>query len=180
MLALTSLHRLGVRTAHAHELPWLARIRRESWQAAYGGVLPEAELRGMDDGRTAARMARGLASSWQGINVVHDEHDTAIGYAWFGPHRERMSGHRGEIYELYLHPRAQGQGAGRRLLVDTIWSLVGRRLHPVLVWVLAANPARHFYSACGGVPIAQGPVTVAGKTLTRLAFSWADALPLPA
>lgn len=96
-----------------------------------------------------------------------------------GPHREGYDGHRGEIYELYLHPRAQRQGAGRQLLVMAIWSLVEQGLHPVLVWVLAANPARHFYAACGGVQVGRGPVTVGGRALTRLAFSWQGALPLP-
>lgn len=142
-------------------------------------MLPEAELRRMDDRRTARRMAMALRAPAQQLLVVEDAYGRPLGYAWVGPHREGYGGHRGEIYELYLHPRAQGQGAGRSLLVAAIWSLVDRGMHPVLVWVLAANPARHFYAACGGVHVGQGPVTVSGRVLTRLAFSWQGALPLP-
>ncbi|MCA9707160.1 MAG: GNAT family N-acetyltransferase [Myxococcales bacterium] len=179
MLSLPVAPAHEVRPARATELLELAAVRRLSWWAAYRGVLPEAELRRMDDARTARRMAAALRARAQSLLVVEDRHGRPFGYAWAGPHREGLGGHRGELYELYLHPHAQGQGAGRSLLVAAIWSLVDLGLHPVLVWVLAANPARHFYAACGGVQVGQGPVTVAGRTLTRLAFSWKGALPLP-
>lgn len=132
----------------------------------------------MDDRRTAQRMASALGSSRQGILVV-EEGQRRLGYAWLGPHRDGVDGHQGEILELYLHPGAQGRGVGRRLLVSGIWWLVDRGLDPVLVWVLAANRARHFYEACGGVRVGQGPVRIGGITLPRVAYSWRDALPLP-
>ncbi|MCA9648778.1 MAG: GNAT family N-acetyltransferase [Myxococcales bacterium] len=168
-----------VRPALRSELPALAAIRRESWWATYRDLLPEAELRGMDDRRTAARMASVLGSPLQQLLVAVDGRGVVRGYAWVGPHREGMPGHHGEVYELYLHPAAQGRGLGRQLLVEGIWWLVERGLHPVLVWVLAANPARHFYAACGGERVARGPVKVAGRELQRLAYSWRGGLPLP-
>ncbi len=179
MLSLPADSSHRVRPARRDELLELAELRRLSWWQAYRGVLPARELRTMNDRRTARRMAGALRSSVSHILVVEAQPDRPLGYAWLGPHRERFGAHRGEIYELYLHPRAQGQGAGRRLLVDSIWALVDRGFHPVLVWVLAANPARHFYAACGGECVAQGPVNVAGRTLTRLAYSWQHGLPLP-
>ncbi len=133
----------------------------------------------MDDRRTVGRMKKALNGPTASLLVVESQPGTPLGYAWIGPHRERHHGHRGEIYELYLHPRAQGQGAGRQLLVSSIWALVDLGLHPVWVWVLAANPAQHFYAACGGMPMGRGPVQVGGRWLTRMAFSWRGALPLP-
>lgn len=168
-----------VRPALRSELPALATIRRRSWWAAYRGMLPEAELRRMDDRRTARRMAPALRSRLQRLLVAVDERGRVQGYAWVGPHRDGLSGHHGEVFELYLDPDVQGRGAGRQLLVAGIWWLVERGLHPVLVWVLAGNSARHFYAACGGELVAQGLVTVAGRELTRLAYSWREGLPLP-
>lgn len=179
MLSLSVDPGFVVRPALRSELPALAAIRRESWWAAYRGVLPQAELRGMDDQRTARRMAPVLGSTRQQILAAVDERGRARGYAWVGPHREGMRGIGGEVYELYLHPDEQGRGVGRRLLVEAIWWLVGRGLHPVVVWVLAANSAQHFYAACGGEPVARGTVTVAGRRLTRLAYAWRETLPLP-
>jgi GNAT superfamily N-acetyltransferase len=179
VLALTTDSPVRVRPARSGDLMTLAAVRRESWWAAYRALIPPAELMRLNDGRTAHRMATVLGSSTHRILVVDDDARGPVGYAWLGPHREGVAGHRGEVLELYLHPKAQGRGLGRRLLVDGIWWLVDRRMHPVLVWVLAANPARHFYEACGGVRVGQGPITVGGRVLTRVAYSWRDSLPLP-
>lgn len=179
MLALSTSGTARVRVARRGDLQALAAVRRESWWAAYRNIIPHDELARLDDGRTVRRMAAALGSSLQRILLVEDRVHGPVGYAWLGPHRDGVGDHRGEILELYLHPRAQGHGLGRRLLVDGIWWLVERGLHPVLVWVLAANPARHFYEACGGVRVGQGPVTVGNHPLVRVAYSWAGALPLP-
>ncbi|WP_266213531.1 GNAT family N-acetyltransferase [Paraliomyxa miuraensis] len=168
-----------VRVARLGDLRALAEIRRLSWWDAYRGLVPEAALRRMDDARMVRRMAHALAQRWHVILMVEDEHERPLGYAWIGPHRERVGDHRGEVFELYLHPRAQGRGAGKQLLVTAIWSLVEQGLHPVIVWVLAANPACRFYEACGGVRVAEGPVDVGGRVLTRVAYGWSDAFPLP-
>ncbi len=167
-----------IRSAGSGDLLALAAVRRESWWSTYRDIVPEAELRGMDDRRTAQRMSSALGVPMHGILVVEDDR-RPLGYAWLGPHRHGVGHHRGEILELYLHPSAQGRGLGRQLLVSSIWWLVDRGLHPVMVWVLAANPARHFYEACGGVRAGQGPVRIGGITLPRVAYSWRDALPLP-
>jgi GNAT superfamily N-acetyltransferase len=179
VLALSTDSPVRVRPARPGDLMALAAVRRESWWAAYRALIPPAELMRLDDGRTARRMAAALGSATHRILLVEDDARGPVGYAWLGPHREGVGRHRGEILELYLHPEAQGRGLGRRLLVDGIWWLVDRGMHPVIVWVLAANPARHFYEACGGVRVGQGPVTVGGRVLTRVAYSWADSLPLP-
>jgi GNAT superfamily N-acetyltransferase len=179
VLALSSDSTVRVRAARPGDLMALAAVRRHSWWAAYRGLIPHDELLRLNDGRTVRRMAAVLGSSVQRILLVEDREHGPVGYAWIGPHREGVADHQGEILELYLHPGAQGHGLGRRLLVDGIWWLVDRGMHPVIVWVLAANPARHFYEACGGVRIGQGPVTVGGRTLLRVAYSWQGSLPLP-
>lgn len=111
--------------------------------------------------------------------MVEQHSGPPFGYAWAGPQLNRDLSHRGEIYELYLQPEAQRQGSGRQLLTSMLWTLAERRLWPVVVWVLAANPARNFYRACGGRQILAGPVRVTGQRLVRLAFEWDEALPLP-
>lgn len=179
MLALATNTPVRVRAARDSDLGPLAVIRRESWWAAYHRIIPHDWLRGMNDRRTAQRMAGVLSSSRDRILVVEDDDHGPLGYAWVGPHRGGVAGHGGEILELYLHPAVQGRGLGRQLLVTGIWWLVDRGMHPVLVWVLAANPARHFYEACGAERVGQGPVTIGDHTLLRVAYSWRDSLPLP-
>ncbi|MEM7159124.1 MAG: GNAT family N-acetyltransferase [Myxococcota bacterium] len=179
MLGLPTTTHAQIRPATRDDLLALAAIRRRSWQATYEGVVPDAVLRGMNDQRTARTMVRGIRARTEALLVAESPDGTRLGYAWVGPHRDGLPGHHGEIYELYLDPDTQGQGIGRQLLVAAIWALVERGLQPVVVWVLAANPARQFYEACGGEPIARGWVKVGGRQLPRLALSWRGGLPLP-
>lgn len=168
-----------IRPATRDDLLALAAIRRRSWQATYRGVVPDAVLDGMSDRRSAHTMVRGTRSPLEAVLLAEGPDGTPLGYAWVGPHREGLPGHGGEIYELYLEPAAQGQGIGRQLLVAAIWALVERGLQPVVVWVLAANPARRFYEACGGEPLVRDTVKIGGRTLRRIALSWRGGLPLP-
>ncbi len=180
MLALVRDGSLRVRAARPDDLPRLAVIRRESWWAAYHRILAHDWLRAMNDRRAAQRMAAGLGSSRHRILVAETEVDGVLGYAWVGQRHAHRDDHGGELLVLYLHPSAWGHGHGRRLLVAGIWWLVEHDLHPVLVWVLAANhPARRFYEACGGEPVGQGPITIGAQELLRVAYGWRDALPLP-
>jgi hypothetical protein len=60
-----------------------------------------------------------------------------------------------------------------------LWTLIDLDLHPVLVWVLERNPARHFYETCGGTLVARGSIDFGESRATRLAYGWSDSLPLP-
>lgn len=158
----------------------LARVRLASWRDAYAGIVPDAELQRMDARRSALRMHQAMRSRrGQVLLLVHQPEKPPFGYVWFGPQPDRGLGFAGEIFELYLHPDHQHQGAGRRLLSAALWQLAEMSLWPVLVWSLAENPARHFYEACGGRQVLAGTVEVAGRTLPRVGFGWDDVLPLP-
>ena len=81
-----------------------------------------------------------------------DQTDTVVGFATFGPERERTRGNtgRGELYAFYFHPDAWGTDAASELI-----SHVGRRLGAegfaeAVLWVLEDNPrARAFYERDG-------------------------------
>jgi GNAT superfamily N-acetyltransferase len=182
MLALGSVSaRVAVRPATAGDVASLVELRRRSWHQAYRDILPLREIERATGPRSAERLTRAVAGRRRGqrIVVAHDPRAGLMGYAWGGPQLETRLRYRGEVYELYLEPRMQRQGIGSRLLDAAIWNLVELRLNPVLVWVLAQNPARHFYEERGGNLVAYGPIRIGGYTTTRLAYGWAGALPLP-
>ena len=181
MLALRPRQDLVVRPALASDVGRLGRVRTASWQTAYRSILPPAELDRLDAARATRRFRDVVnAGRTQSLLVVHRPGQPAFGYAWGGPQKDRSLGFAGEVYELYLHPAEQGQGGGRQLLSAMLWRLAERTLWPAVIWVLADNPARHFYEACGGRQVLAGTVTVAGKRLPRIGFSWDNFLPLPA
>jgi GNAT superfamily N-acetyltransferase len=85
----------------------------------------------------------------------------------------------GEVHELYLHPSWQRRGVGRKLLVHAIWELVTLREHPVCLWVLAQNHARHFYEGCGGVALGTREIDLGGRRVQKILYGWHEQLPLP-
>lgn len=114
---------------------------------------------------------RGLLVAQRGSRVV--------GYAMLGRQVDPDVPFAGEVHELYLDPDHHGLGIGSVLLSGALWTLVDRRLFPVIVWVLASNRARTFYEACGGIEVARGLVEVGGFRTLRVGYAWSDRLPLP-
>jgi GNAT superfamily N-acetyltransferase len=173
---------LTLRSARATDVPTLARVRTDSWRAAYRGIIPPRELARCTLSDNAGRMQRAVANrrDGRGVLVAENERGGVVGYVWYGPQVDRALRFSGEIYELYIHPRWQRCGAGTQLLSAAIWRLVDRELNPVMLWVLAENDARFFYEATGGVEVARRGIVIGSRRLTKLAFGWRDALPLPA
>jgi GNAT superfamily N-acetyltransferase len=96
------------------------------------------------------------------------------GYATLG--RCRVAGPgpvRGEIYELYLRPEAQGCGFGRLLFGAARRELAHHGLPRLLVWALADNSvACRFYRAMGGTEAAEAQDRFCGVPLAKIGFGW--------
>lgn len=75
----------------------------------------------------------------------------AQAFALCGPRRDEGVGPKtGEVYSIYLHPEAWGQGHGRALLQHTLRDLRERGFNGVRIWTLEANEqAAGFYTAAG-------------------------------
>ena len=181
MLALAIGQGVAVRPARRDDIAALVQLRRRSWREAYRDILPRAEIERATGPGSADRLRRAFEGRLRGQRLLVAERpgQGLLGYAWCGPQPIRTLDHPGEIYELYLDPDAQRRGVGSRLLDAAIWSLIDLSLHPVLVWVLAQNPARYFYEMRGGVIVAKGTIRVGDYVTTRVAYSWSESLPLP-
>lgn len=94
------------------------------------------------------RLAQGDASGY--FFVLADDEDGLLGYTCYGPTPATASSH--DMYWIAVHPRAQGRGVGRQLVVETeraIAAMGGTR-----VWVETSGraqyaPTRAFYEATG-------------------------------
>jgi len=91
-----------------------------------------------------------------------------------GAQRDSGLDYEGEIYTLYVLPDAQGQGAGRALVLALFSRLVATGHGSALVWVVRANPARFFYERLGGKQVMHRPIPVGGQPVDALAYGWRD------
>jgi ribosomal protein S18 acetylase RimI-like enzyme len=81
----------------------------------------------------------------------------------------------GEVCAVYVHPRCQRQGVGRRLVVAVAAHLAQRGVTTLQIGALMSNaPARRFYEKLGGQVVAEREVEDAGFRLPEVVYGWPD------
>ena len=154
----------------------LARVHVTSWRETYRGLLPDAYLARMSEVAHARRFARALATPGPDeVILAAADRSGMIGYAAGGPSRTGTPGE-AEIATLYLLRAAQGQGLGRRLMVDAARALAARGATSLLISVLRDNlKARGFYEHLGGeAQAARREPGPGGQLLYEVAYRWRD------
>jgi GNAT superfamily N-acetyltransferase len=122
-----------IRPASTDDAGPVARIRAESWQAAYAGIMPAGFLARVTGPDEVARRASELAV--QPLPVTPAD------------------GGKAELYAIYVRPQAWSTGAGRSLLAAVIERVSALRYATLSLWVLEANArARRFYQRAGFAP----------------------------
>jgi GNAT superfamily N-acetyltransferase len=139
------------RPAAPADLTAIATVRIRSWQAAYRGIVPQDYL---DSLSVVAEVERRRGRPLDGQHVA-EAAGSVVGWLSVGPYRadegEDVPGPScGEVGAIYTLPEVWGRGVGRALMAYGLGELRRLGLHPVLLWVLAANErARRFYEKVG-------------------------------
>jgi ribosomal protein S18 acetylase RimI-like enzyme len=170
---------IDIRPGSPADVAAIARVRRESWFAAYAGIID----RGIID-RVTATGGRAVDPPPYRRTVVALAGDdpAVIGFASFGPERTVVfaspppapvggyaatagaagglagddltpagrAGEVGELYALYVTPAWWSTGAGRALMDAVLAALAEAGYRAAVLWVLADNArARRFYERAG-------------------------------
>jgi ribosomal protein S18 acetylase RimI-like enzyme len=127
----------------------LAEVHVSTWQDAYQGMIPDAEL--------AALTPAWRLPMWRRVLGEHPERalaarvaDELVGFALFGACREDAV--LGELFALYVLPAHQGTGCGRALAQGALAGLAAAGHRDAVLWVAAGNArAIRFYERGGWV-----------------------------
>ena len=154
-----------IRSASAADAAQIAAVMRDSWLAAYDGIIASALLdqATAPDGGARIRQSFRLRP-WQKMIAAVD--DGIVGYASFGPERDVLDtpwpypltpagsdGQVAELYALYVHPVWWSTGTGRALMDHVLAKARTAGYARITLWVLEANArARHFYQRAGFAP----------------------------
>ncbi|HKA32745.1 MAG TPA: bifunctional class I SAM-dependent methyltransferase/GNAT family N-acetyltransferase [Candidatus Binatia bacterium] len=167
---------IRIRDGVADDAAAIARVHIESWRTTYAGIIPGDYIaKFASDSRE--RTWRGILAESERrsfVCVAEDEEGTIVGFASGGRARGEATDYAGEIYAIYLMQPFQRRGIGRRLAAALARRLLGAGRLSMIVWVLAENSSRAFYSALGGVLVDKKPAEIAGADLTEVAYGWTD------
>ena len=137
----------------------IARVRAESWRAAYRGIVPDAFLDGMDVGGWADVYRRLLENPPEKMASFVVEADAkVVGMAATSPDRDDDTPYSAELLMIYLALGYWRRGIGQKLMHATTTWLIGQGMASMIVWGLAENwPADDFMkhweaSTSGSVP----------------------------
>ena len=162
---------VDVRRAEPDDALAISETHRAAWQHAYAGLIPYRTLMSMVERRSHQWWQRAIRVSTS--ILVLEVGGTIAGYATLGLNRARSLPQEGEIYELYLKPEYQGVGLGSRLFREAKRLLTSLGCNGLVVWTLADNGrAVNFYSALGGIDIAEGAENFDRRRLKKVAFVW--------
>jgi len=168
-----------IRAGSAADAAQVAAAQRESWFAAYDGIIPAAiidratapdagaRVRQTFRTRPWQRMLVAVAADWQRAGPDGAEPAPGIvGYASYGPETDVLSGpwphprttngedgSVAELYALYVRSAWWSTGTGRALMDRVLARTSEAGYRSITLWVLRDNQrARRFYARAGFAP----------------------------
>lgn len=162
-----------IRPAAVADAAAIARVHVDSWRTTYRGIVPDEVLAALSYEEREGRWVGGLSDRSKFVYVAEDA-GSVVGFAAGGPERTQDPLYKAELYTIYLLESHQRRGIGRHLAEILVERFRKEGFSAMLLWVLAADPARKFYEALGGAEIRARKDRVRGVMLDEVAYGWAD------
>lgn len=131
----------------------IARIRVDTWRAAYAGLMDQEILDALDaDAEAERRLAR-----WDEgrndpkvVELVAEVNGTPAGWAALGPSLDDDLPRNGQVFAIYARPEYWSLGVGHALMITAERHLRAAGFRKAHLWVLDGNDrAATFYERHG-------------------------------
>ncbi len=181
--------RAHFRRAGPDDVEAVARVHFEAARQAYRDVLPDgakADGAKADGAKVGMTYQRRLAL-WGGllaspgdmprVELAVDprsaDPDEVVAFAWWRKAKDSEVAFGGEIHALYVLPKSQRQGFGRRLMAHTARRMAATGLERCHLWVFEENQAaRRFYEGLGGRLFDRGWEALGERRVALVAYAW--------
>ena len=118
-------------------------VHYKSWHETYAGLIDEEYLQGV-----TLESCIAMAHRWTGNILVAKEEEKVIGFAAYGPCRDKDLPEYGEVYAIYVLQAHHDRGIGYGLMNAAFGKL--SKYPKIAVWVLRGNErAIRFYKRYG-------------------------------
>ena len=139
-----------VRPAVARDAATIAAIHVNTWQEAYEGLLPEADLKSISVDKRLKFWREAIQYGDPQVHVAVDG-DRIVGFVGFDRSRDpKTKPTTGEIWAIYVGPGDWDQGAGLALWDAAREGLIDEGCTEVTLWVMLNNErALRFFELAG-------------------------------
>ena len=163
----------NIRRASREDAAAIAHVQVSSWRSTYAGIIPGSYLAAMNPDERTPQWDMLIEAGKDFFFVAEDE-SGVFGFISGGPIREPVDAYDAEMHTIYLLRDRQGNGTGRILVETLVRDLRAAGFRSMVVWVLAQNPAVHFYKRMGAIEISARNVNIGGVLLDDLVLGWPD------
>jgi ribosomal protein S18 acetylase RimI-like enzyme len=165
-----------IRKATVADAARIAYVKYRGWQDTYRGIIIDAFLDAMNPDS--------ISNDWQKIldprntrnstAVMVNEKNEIIGFVSYGLSHNEVHKGEAEILALYVLKEYHGKGIGAMLFLYGINALKAAAFQSFFLYVLAQNPAVHFYRKFH--PDKEYPATVnlGGNDYEEIGLVWND------
>lgn len=172
-----------VRRAVKSDAPAIARLHVQGWRDAYGGLVAQPWLDGLDEAGRAEKWEGFLEQDHGPVFMAFDQGGAEAGFVNYGRLRTPVPGqspirplYSGEIYALYILSPYWRMGLGTQLMRRAAEGLREMKHKSLCLWVLEGNSrAAGFYKALGGERCGKKDVEIGGATVREICFGWRNA-----
>jgi GNAT superfamily N-acetyltransferase len=129
----------------------VARVRGQTWRAAYSHVFTPEQLDTISEESDAAGWRRVLLEPPpKAATFVATRDEKIVGFAGLGLARPGDDPSLGELRAIYVLPEEWGRGVGQALMARALEQLREEGFVEAMLWVLEDNPRPHrFYELSG-------------------------------
>jgi ribosomal protein S18 acetylase RimI-like enzyme len=165
-----------IREANLADAPAIAKVHVDTWRTTYSNLMPAKFLADLSYEERETKWVKIFSNIAQDnfTYIAEDGIGQVIGFANGGKERTGDRIYQGEMYAIYILEKYQRQGLGYRLVSTIATRLMQSDISSMLVWVLADNPAAHFYQSLGGQQVYQKQIEIATVQLVEVAYGWMD------
>ena len=166
---------MKIRAAGIQDSAGIARVQVDSYRTAYADILPQDYLARFTYEEQEQDWRNLLSSQPQDIVYVAEDAGEITGYALGRAGPSEIEPYDGELVALHVRRSHQHRGSGRQLVAAIAEQLRQQGCSALMLWVLAANPARSFYERSGGQLIGERRINLAEDvTALEVAYGWPD------
>ena len=162
-----------IRPVEKADLYGVAKIKVETWNNSYKGIVDNTYLEKMDYKKTANKWLKNFDNE---NFIVAVEDQQIMGFCRYGnriDEIDRFKEYDGEIYAIYIDKKFQRQGIGNEMVKVACSELKKQNKNKVLIWCLEDNlEARKFYKRISGKELGIKKSNIGGKEYNEIAYGY--------